>query len=176
MEADIKTSGQSFRDGLVASRGTLICALFLVIVDVVIDGNYMFSALSCPIWFIIAVVRAIVWRVNRGAAVVRILIPIVTGLFVVANYFLQYNIAMDNAARLIQACEHYREASGAYPEQLDDLVPRYLSSIPRAKYCCSSNAFEYSASPPRHLILWWVFPPYGRLVYIFETGGWRYVD
>ena len=174
--ASLKSRWCHFREGLTAIRGTLVCALIVVFLDVGLDGCYIFSSLVCPIWFLAGVVRAIARRPRLGVAAARILIPIVTGLLVAANYSVQGRIATANAACLIQACERYREANGAYPEQLGDLVPRYLSSVPRAKYCCSSSEFEYYASLQRHLLWWYDCPPFGRRVYTFETGKWHYRD
>jgi hypothetical protein len=163
------------RDYLIAIGGTLICLLVTVFLDIVVDGNYMFSALVCPIWLIVGVVRTVLQRPRLSVTVARILIPVVTVLLVVANYRLQRTIAMGNAADLIKACEQYREANGSYPEHLNELVPRYLSSVPRAKYCCSESEFRYYG-PPHPRLVWWEFPPFGRQVYVFETGNWRYVD
>ena len=108
-------------------------------------------------------------------AAARVLIPVVTGLFVVVNYSVQRTIAMGNAECLIQACERYREDNGAYPERLGELLPRYLNSVPRAKYCCSRSEFWYFRAP-RPLLVWYEVPPFGRRVYNFETGNWRYMD
>ncbi|HXT57234.1 MAG TPA: hypothetical protein VN699_01315 [Pirellulales bacterium] len=120
-------------------------------------------------------VRAVLRRPRLGVAAARVLIPVVTGLFVVVNYSVQRTIAMGNAERLIQACERYREDNGAYPEHLGELVPRYLNSVPRAKYCCSRSEFWYFGAP-RPLLVWYEVPPFGRRVYNFETGNWRYMD
>ena len=163
------------RGCLTAVRGTLICSLVLIFFDVVVYGCYMFSVLVCPVWCVIAAVRAGLTRAGWGVAAARILIPVVTGLLADANYSVQRTIAMGNAARVIQACERYHEANGAYPERLAELVPRYLSSVPRAKYCCSQSEFWYSGAP-RPLLVWWEIPPFGRRVYNFERGDWGYVD
>lgn len=173
--ATVKGRCARLRDGVTATRGSLICSLALVFLDVVLDGSYIFSAAVCPIWFLVAVVRAVARRSSSVVAAARMLMPLVTGILVVANYSVQGTIAMGNAARLIEACERYREANGAYPERLADLAPHYLSSIPRAKYCCSSSEFGYCGSP-QHTLSWWKCPPFGRRVYTFETGEWRYVD
>lgn len=163
------------RGYLTAIRGTLICSLVVAFLDVIVDGSYMFSALICPIWLVAGMVRTVLRRPNWSVAAARILIPVVTGLFAVANYRLQAMIAMDNAAHLIDACERYREANGSYPEHLKDLVPRQLNSIPRAKYCLSWGEFQYYGSP-RAILLWVAFPPFGRWVYGFESRNWRYID
>ncbi len=162
-------------DCLTAIRGSLICALVVVFFDVVVSGCYLFSALVCPLWCIVGAVRAALQQPGPGMAAARVLIPIVTGLLAFANYSVQRSIAMGNAERVIEACERYREANGAYPERLGELVPRYLNSVPRAKYCCSWSEFWYFGAP-RPLLFWYEIPPFGRRIYNFERGTWRYLD
>lgn len=164
-----------FRGSLTAIRGTLICALVVIFFDVVVSGCYMFSFFVCPIWFVVGAVRSGIQRPGLGVAAARVLIPIVTFLLVDANCSLQRTIAMGNAERLIEACERYRQANGAYPERLAELVPRYLNAIPRAKYCCFQGEFWYIGAP-RPLLLWYEVPPFGRRIYNFERGDWGYLD
>jgi hypothetical protein len=154
---------------------SLICFLTVVLLDVVVDGDYFFSLLVCPIWFLANVVWTASRRPNIRVATVCVLIPVATWLLVAANYSLQGRIAMANASRIIQACDEYRQTNGAYPERLSDLVPSYLSSIPRAKYCLSISWFLYFG--PTHPILSWCqFTMFGRRVYSFDTRKWRYLD
>jgi len=162
-------------DCLTAIRGSLICALVVIFLDVVVSGCYLFSALACPIWCIVGAVRAALQQPGPGVAAARVLIPVATGLLAFANYSVQRTIAMGNAERVIEACERYREANGAYPERLGELVPRYLNSVPRAKYCCSWSEFWYFGAP-RPLLLWYEIPPFGRRIYNFERGDWGYID
>jgi hypothetical protein len=163
------------RDGLTAIRGSMICSLVIVILDVVLDGSLVFAAVVCPIWLIIAVVWVLVSRPSSGVAAARVLIPLLTGLLVVSNYSMQNRVAMANAERLIQACENFRDVNGTYPARLDDLVPAYLSSIPRARCCCLFSEFQYHASP-MHMLLWCELPPFGRRTYNFDTRRWGYLD
>lgn len=167
-------SGQC-RRFLRAIGGTLICALVVIFLDVVVSGCYFFSALVCPIWCIVGAVRAALKRPELGVAAARVLIPIVTGLLAFANDSAQRSIAMDNAQRVIEACERYHKANGAYPERLAELVPRYLNSVPRAKYCCSWGEFWYFGTP-QPLLLWYEVPPFGRRIYNFERGAWNWLD
>lgn len=166
---------RALREEVTLLRGSLICLLVVFLWDVVLSGSFLFSFFFLPIWFVAAVIRAIVLRPGWGVAFDRILMPFVAGLLVVANCYVQGRIARANSERLIQACEQYREASGAYPERLDDLVPRYLSSVPRAKYCCFLGEFMYWG-PPRAFFWWVEIPPFGRRVYDLETGEWSYLD
>lgn len=156
-------------------RGSLVGALILLFLDVVLDGFYHFSLLACPVWFFVSVAKAHLqcpaWRV----AIARALVPLVTLVLAVANYNVQESIAMARAADIIRACESYREANGSYPDRLDQLVPRYMNSIPRAKYCCWLGEFQYSPSPRSHILRWYLIPPFGRMVYNFETRKWFFV-
>ena len=157
--------------------GSLIASALLIFFDAIVDGTYLFSVFVCPIWFLVGLIRA--WRVrysNPKVALARIAIPVVTLLLILANSSLQGRIAMANATRIIQACDQYRGANGEYPKTLDDLVPRYLNSIPTAKYCLAWSDFSYFGGP-QSPILWWVsLPPFGRWGYNFERGSWRYID
>lgn len=165
-------------DATLPFRGTLLCTTVVIFLDVVFYGSYMFAALICPIWFLIAIVRAIAQRPGWEVATGRVMIPVATLLLVLANNSLQVKIAQANAARLVQACEFYHEANGKYPQQLGDLVPRYLSSIPSAKYCLAWGDFQYFSSPPEYTLLTWTeLPPFGRWVYGFDgTRDWKYLD
>jgi hypothetical protein len=160
---------------MIAIRGTLICSLVVVVLDVVVDGSYLVSALVCPIWLLIAVVRTIMRPPSFAIGAARILVPVITGLVAFANFSMQGRIAMDNAAHVIQACERYPGINGAYPERLSELVPSYLSSVPRAKYCLLFGEFWYFGSPG-HMLLWHELPPFGRRVYPFDNGEWHYLD
>lgn len=159
-------------------RGSLILALMLILYDAVINGSYLLSFFICPIWFVVALVRAARGRASPVVAVARMLIPVVTGLMVFMNAGVQNRIAKRNAVRIVEACEQYRKDTGNYPKQLDELVPQYLSSIPPAKHCCMWNKFSYQANfeQPYTMLDWVELPPFGRPTYNFEERRWGYLD
>lgn len=176
MNTSRKTSRWShLREGLAPLQGSLFCFSILVFWDVVITGSFLFSLLICPIWFVVAVVLVIVRRPNWVVALTRIQMPLFTLVLVFANNSLQTRVARINAARVVEACEQYHEANGTYPESLDELVPRYLSSVPRAKYCLSWGEIRYWG-PPINFLDWVEVPPFGRRTYAFERGEWGYLD
>jgi hypothetical protein len=155
--------------------GGLLLAGILLLVDGVIDGSFILSLGVCPIWLVIAFVRACSSRADNALRAARVLLPQLTLLLVLANYHLQVKVAMGNATRIIQACERYRGEHGSYPDRLTDLVPRFLSAVPRAKYCLADASFRYSG-PPANTLAWQRVPPFGRMVYLFRDREWRYVD
>ena len=100
--------------------------------------------------------------------------PPLTLALVLANDTLQRKIAEANAPRVIEACEEFHAANGRFPKTLDELVPRYLPSIPRAKYCLVLGEFHYWKDSA--LLVWYVVPPYGRAIYDFDERRWSYLD
>jgi hypothetical protein len=79
------------------------------------------------------------------------------------------------AERIIEAVRVYRLDHGVYPESLEQLIPRYLSRLPRAKYS-EPMGFTYVASSDRHVLGWTQMPPFGRPFYAFEEDRWGYLD
>ncbi|HEY2759733.1 MAG TPA: hypothetical protein VGI75_03300 [Pirellulales bacterium] len=158
--------------------GSLILSLILIFWDAVISGSYMFSALVCPVWFLVALFRAGISPAAPGVSPARILAPVFTLILVIANANIQIAIAEANAAKVIRACERYHEANGAYPNKLADLIPHYLSSIPMAKYCLMEGEFTYWGPPQTQnpMLKWVQLPPFGRQIYDFERHDWGYVD
>jgi hypothetical protein len=149
----------------------------LTCLDMIGWGSYLFSALVCPIWFTVAVVLALLRRLSPRAAAAYLAMPVLIAVVVFGNSCLQQAIARANAARVVDACESYRRANGSYPGQLEDLIPRYLPSIPRAKYCCILGEFGYYGGHGGNHLLWWYdLPPTDRWVYNLERGTCRFVD
>lgn len=149
----------------------------LFCLDVVGDGSYLFSGLVCPIWFLMSVVKNLIWRPRRGVALLRIAIPALTLGIVLANTAIQWTIAEGNAAQIIKASEEFHAAKGRYPKTLDELVPEYLSSVPRAKYSLNGKFWYYCDGESGRPILWWCkVSPFGKEVYGFESKRWRYID
>ena len=172
---DAQTWRQRAWQALAPCGGSLLAASFLICHDIVLCGSYLGSYLVCPVWLVVSVVAVLVQRPSARVAIARVLFPLVTLLLVLANYAVRKSIATANAAKIVRACESYREANGRYPDELGELVPVYVNSIPRAKYCCSWAEFVYYRSP-RYPILWWYPMPFAKMVYNFDTGTWLFID
>lgn len=95
-----------------------------------------------------------------------------------ANDAFQRGVAETNAEEVVAACESYRADNGRFPRRLDQLVPRYLSSVPVAKYCLGPGRFVYSSSDNTGItkLFWYVAPPRLRKVYDFETRSWSHLE
>jgi hypothetical protein len=89
---------------------------------------------------------------------------------------IQWMLAEAKAGRIIAACEKYKAVNGSYPKGLDELVPKYLPSIPPAKYCLIEGTFDYCSFDGRATLWWYKIPPFGREIYDFQDGHWGYLD
>jgi hypothetical protein len=158
--------------------GMSICGAFaILLVDVVLFGSSILSLVVCPIWFIFSMLKNAIQRPGWRLALIRIAIPVLTLGLVLVNDTIQYRIAESNTLRIIAACEEFNANNGKFPHILDELVPQYLPSIPRTKYCLVLGEFRYWNSDDGHPILvWYVIPPYGRNVYDFGDKRWNYLD
>jgi hypothetical protein len=151
-------------------------ALFLLLLDVVLTGSYLISILVCPFWFLVSVAKNATERPGWKVALFRIAIPALTLAIVLVNNSLQWQIADANAEQVIKACQDFRAAHGDYPKQLQDLVPDYFDSVPRAKYCVMWGDFVYWGKEGFHLLMWYEVPPYGRKHYDFDRSQFGHLD
>jgi hypothetical protein len=158
-----------------------ICiSLLLLFIDAVGQGTFALSILICPIWFFFSILKNAIQRPPWSLAIIRIAIPPLTLGLVLINFAVQCRIAEANAARIIAACEEFHIATGNYPKTLENLVPRYLPTIPRAKYCLGLGHFQYfnvDGGPLFQPCLSWHFmSPYDWNTYYFEDRRWKYRD
>jgi hypothetical protein len=135
-------------------RGSLVLSLALIFLDGIMFGGCATTIFVCSIWFFVALFRNALGHASAAVAWARVLLPVVTGLLVYANYIIQEKVALSNASTIIQACERYHSDNGAYPRKLPDLVPRYLGAIPRAKYSLGSDFFYSSSDETTYLMFW----------------------
>jgi hypothetical protein len=160
---------------LSAIKGSLLMTAVVLFWDVANEGFWGFSLLFCPPWLLISVVKSIVQRPGWGIAVLRTSMPLLTFAIAFGNGNLQWKISDVHAQQVIEACEEYQFANRRYPNELDDLVPKYLASVPPAKYCLMGN-FVYVNSDNGPCMLWWTRYGFYRRIYDFREKRWGNVD
>jgi hypothetical protein len=127
-------------------RGSILGASLLLAWDAAWTGSFLMSLLVCPVWFLVSVVKNAVEQPGWSIVIIRTAIPVLTLGLVLGNNALQLSRARGNAHRIIDACEQFHATNGKYPTKLDELVPRYLNAVPRAKYCVVWGEFMYIGS------------------------------
>ncbi|MBI4677707.1 MAG: hypothetical protein HY748_08990 [Elusimicrobia bacterium] len=106
------------------------------------------------------------WR--RGMRVAFFVVA--AGLSVVAVR-VNNNVARGRAERIVAAAGRHRQAKGCFPERLEELVPEFLPSVPRAKPVALYSDFRYDTVGSRHRLSWRVFPPRGWRFVFVEDGA-----
>ena len=145
-------------------------------------GQGALSLLVGAIAMLVAIAKglaALLGKRSRAAAVqlaVALLWVSTMALTIVTVRF-QASHAQARAETLVSACKAYKATNGVYPERLQDLVPRYLPSVPRAKYTLGFGEFLYHRSAHDEAMLMYTsIPPFLRTFYDFEKERWSTLD
>jgi hypothetical protein len=159
-------------------RGSIGAAASVLTFDVVLFGSILMSSIFCPIWILVSLLKSAIHRPGWGFALARILIPVSTLWLVRANDAFQLRVAESNGQRVVAACEEYHAANGRFPRTLDELVPKYINSVPVAKYCLGPGSRFFYGAPPHGnaMLAWEIVAPHYRRTYNFGTRSWAYLD
>ncbi len=154
----------------------LIVAILLFVMDALI-GNVVFLSLVVGIFQVVVGLPLLLLQQEGRLQRLRN-IGIFLGALVMVVVMVNVNayIAPVHARRIIEAIESYREATGVYPQKLDDLVPKFIDHVPYAQYTIGGHfwyVFGGKAEPP---MLW--YNPHGmdHRIYHFKTKDWGYLD
>jgi len=85
-------------------------------------------------------------------------------------------IGKKRAGRLVVAVQTLRNQNQKYPENLGEIAPQFIRSVPRSNYPLANSNFHYAATPGNHSPAYVDLPALGRPAYNFESGERRYVD
>ena len=82
----------------------------------------------------------------------------------------------ENANIVINAINSYYADTGLYPDNLNQLIPNYLDSIPSCAYRIMDYKYRYYVDQDNAFLMWTMIPPWGRRRYNFKNAEWRYFD
>ncbi len=157
--------------------GVAACAIVVLCFDAFLM-NFVFLSALLAVWQALVVLPLSFLKRNeetRSQRLRNVGISLGTMLVVCALVILNGHIAPLRADRLIDAIETYRRENGAYPEQLESLVPRYIDRIPTAQYTIMGE-FHYQPHVDPEPILW--YNPHGmdHRLYKFGSKTWHYLN
>jgi hypothetical protein len=158
-------------------RSTVIAAFCLFIVDAFVFGWFviaMFASIALVFWMI---PRTLLDFIRGNVVMVRELKTGIYLLMVVATFAAYAGnsyLAKSRADTVIAAVDQFKAYHHRYPESLAELVPKYMSSVPRAKYTVMYGEFIFLAEMPR--LMYFGFPPFDRRVYSFDSKKWMVLD
>ncbi|MCB1746501.1 MAG: hypothetical protein H6977_02625 [Gammaproteobacteria bacterium] len=143
-------------DALVLGQGLLAAGLVLFAVLVLLPRAWLYRQAG---------------RATRPAlAAAGACLACAVAIMVTINF--NNHLARSRAAELVGVIEHFRGVAGRYPRSLEELVPRYLPAVPRAKLALGFDGFLYFNRRGRVLLAFADAPPFGRQVYDFATRRW----
>ncbi|CAB1370640.1 hypothetical protein [Denitratisoma oestradiolicum] len=158
-------------------------ALVLGMLLIVVDGlvlNQGGIALLVMLWLLlVGMPRTLLARkyaVQRRRRLSGQGICCAAALLVLAMNYANNQLARSRAENLVAAVETFHRDQQRYPHRLDELVPRYLSRLPLAKYTLMFNEFRYIPGEQDPELLYVELPPFGRPVYSFRRKEWGYLD
>jgi len=149
-------------------RGTLVAVLSVFVLDALILGQGGITLFATPIIFIIAIGVGIARKDRLLIGALRAVLPLLMFVAVAGTVMLHLKHAEAASKAVISACEAFAKDQGRFPEKLEELTPKYLHSIPRARYTVFFGGFTYQAEPQEHTLGWITIPPFGRRYYVFE--------
>ena len=91
------------------------------------------------------------------------------------------DVSYQNAGKIIAACDQHMKKTGVYPDRLGDLIPDFLTNIPRARYTTYGGEFKYNCrrGPAEEEVCRLMFveeSPFARYVYDFKSRNWHSLD
>ena len=159
---------------------TILFCIVLYFFDAIYTGLPVFGVFFCLIMILVNFITVLkLWRRDRTNAiksVVKLMMLSLTVGTIFGTFFLNEHIGNTNSKLIIKAVKNYKTTQGVYPDRLEDLVPTFLSKVPRSSFRLSSNKYIYLANNDFHQLIWVKVPPFGRYVYHFETKKWSFVD
>lgn len=159
-------------------RPTIVIAVCLYMFDGLVVGQGVLGVFVFLVAFLAGGIRILVAAHRKDRTLVRFHAARIGVYFamvvaIVATIYINNRIAAYQAERVIAACRQHETKYHRLPDRLQELVPEFLPDVPRAKYTLLFADFTYFVSSEKQHHLYYVaFPPFARVIYSFESGGW----
>lgn len=151
-------------------------AALLFAIDGICLGQFGFAVLLFG-WTVLVRVPmiALAWkdRPLRAFRIKKVALYLLAVVGIMVLFIFNRQMGTQRADELVKAVEAYAAKRGQFPQNLEQLVPDFMSSIPLARYTLASNDFSYRTLPDgKHALSWTVTPPFARKSYTFEEKRW----
>lgn len=159
-------------------RPTIIIAICLYVFDGLIVGEGVIGVFVFIVVFLAGGIRILPAtrrkdRVLMRFHAARIGVYLLMAVAIAGTLFINGRIASHRAEQIIAACRQYESRNHRLPERLQELVPEFLPSVPRAKYTLWYGDFNYLlGSENTHYLRYMIYPPISQAIYSFEDGRW----
>ena len=158
---------------------TIITALILFFIDAFVMNQGAIAVISAMVIVLWLLPKSLMLKYKRESAripLTKAAIYSIMALLIFLANFANNKLAKHRAENLIVAIEKYHQQTGIYPEKLNNLVPEYISNIPRAKFTLIFNEFGCINHKDTQVLYYIELPPFGRPIYNFNRQSWGYID
>lgn len=161
-------------------RTTFVNCGVILALDVLFLGApalAVYAGLALLLWLIPRIFLA--WRrpeLRRHRSIVAL---VTAGVLAVDGgaYWISETLAEKRVVAVADALARYQARNGAYPRQLQTLVPDYLPTTPSAKPgLVLMGGIIYLHNEGKPALMYVSFPPFGRRVLNVETREWSFMD
>lgn len=160
-------------------RRVFLVAVALFFVDAYLMGQGMLAAITILVSGFILLPMAVYRKIRYAEDsqyIKKYLVYIVTGFLVFIALIANNKLATYRAELLVQNLELYKKENGTYPKNLQQLVPKYYSSVPTAKISVSGKFYYFAAEGNEPSLFYVIYPPFYRNGYDFKSKVWRPFD
>ena len=167
----------------------LVVASILFVFDALVSGQGVITFLVLATFLCKATIQALIAVTKKNPfpkqAFVKAGIYLGCFLAIVSTILVNNRIASKRAEVIVSAIKQYKEKHSRFPDSLQNLVPEFLPSVPKAKYSLAFNEFTYRRFPKGRLsddplegalFYYTTLPPFGRPTYNFKKDHWGYID
>ncbi|MFH1117767.1 MAG: hypothetical protein V1792_27925 [Pseudomonadota bacterium] len=154
-------------------RSAVATAIFLFILDAFILGSpswAVFTAGVVILWMIPRTLVALI-RKEPSTAVrgITLAVYVVMAAASFSAYTANMHLAKERSDDVIRAVDGFHSKYRRYPKSLDEVVPEFLKSVPRANYKLLFGNFRYVHSEDKPFLMYYGWPPFQRLYYNFAS-------
>jgi hypothetical protein len=151
-----------------------LIALALNSCDAFVLGQGFFAAFISFIVGCVYLLTARGERMRRRLALAGIWAGV--GAIAIVAHVVDIRGARGRAEIVVKACRAYELRHGRLPNELDELVPGFLPSIPRGRRLGIMGKLSYHNWKNQHNLMYVVFPPFARRTFTFEENRWNSLD
>jgi len=165
-----ETAGAQDRTSI--RKSAIIAAILLVADSSVLTNGGLIAGVTLVIAVPVLLFKTIRWRADKVVLKRRLIVAGIYALMAILSLSvnaLNNTLAEKRMMKLAAACELYKAKYGRYPDDLSQLAPEFMKTIPPAKYLFPApSGFLYTSRADSHAILFWKIPPHGRMYYVLE--------
>jgi hypothetical protein len=168
---DAKTPGKRL-------RATIIVAICLFFLDSVIFHQLsvaMIASVVLVFWLIPAALFSLKRREIAKTRALKALVYLIMVVAISVAFFANNRLAEERAKGLIAVINKFQVEHNRYPLALEELVPTYLPSVPRANFTLTGRFF-YSGYGDSTSLMYYTYFPFARRYFRFKSQTWTLID